>query len=321
MQHNLAIEVLAENTPAQSNAEVQQDVLITSAPDAEQPQEPTQSISDPYSNLADGTFWSMTPGEVSDAAIWEIMMQPITVYDGGIDQREHVYLMENPDGTGEKIAQIHAQSQGLHVLGDPNEHGYVLVEAFSNYDDKYYPETDEEKEHAFDLKQGYLKASGLKEIPVQQDMGLLIDELTQRMYLFIDGERVTEFLISTGVIENEKYYQETIAGEYITVSHTGTLITSKYMHCDMAIRINGGILIHEVPHEPLADGSKRYGKYEVDLGQKASHGCIRVQRQMTPEGYNHQWIWDTFKHAAPYKVLVWGDENRVDSPATWQPNP
>ncbi|MDL2319494.1 L,D-transpeptidase family protein, partial [Eubacteriales bacterium OttesenSCG-928-A19] len=277
--------------------------------------------SPPYSDLADGTFWSMTPGETDDAVTWDVLTQPITVYDGGLDQRDHVYLMENPDGTGKQLAQIHAQSQGLHVLSERNEHGYVLVEAFSSYDDKYYPDTAEEKAHAFDVKQGYVRASGLKEVKVQQDMALVIDKLSQRMYLYKNGEPVTEYLICTGLIVDDKYWYETTPGEFITVSHSGGFFSGKYMYCDMAIRINGGILLHEVPHEPLGDGTKRYAAYEAVLGTKASHGCVRIQRTETPEGYNHAWLWNNLKHGAPYKVIIWDDLNRTDTPTTWQPNP
>ncbi len=287
--------------------------------------EPTvapQLLSPPYTNAEDGTFWSMTPGDLDDSVIWDILMQPITVYDDGkIDAKEHVYLMENPDGTGKKIAQIHGTSHGLHVIGTKNEHGYILVEAFSNYDRSYSPETEEELAHAFDLKRGYIKASGLREIKVQTDMALLIDKLTQRMYLFKDGVRVTEFLISTGTWDSPKdMLFETVPGEFITVSHTGAMPDGN-MTSEMAIRINGGILFHEVPHKTNKDGTFDYSSFEAYLGQKKSHGCIRVQRLKTPEGYNQRWLWENFKRGAPYKVIIWDDKNRLDSPSTWQPNP
>lgn len=289
-------------------------------PEPEPTETPAPSLSPPYSTVEDDSYWSMTPGELDDAAIWEVLMQPITVYDD-VEAREHAYLMENPDGTGAKVAQLHGKSQGVHVIGEENEHGYILVEAFSNYDRTYFPETDEEKEHAFELKQGYVKASALKTVEVMTDMALVIDKLTQRMYLFIDGERVTEFLISTGTYSKDTdMLFETIVGEFITVSHTGTLVDGN-MNSAMAIRINGGILVHEVPHKLNADGSKNYSSFEGYLGTKQSHGCIRVQRKKTPEGYNQQWIWDTFKRGKPYKVIIWDDVNRYDTPTTWQENP
>lgn len=282
---------------------------------------PTPGISAPYSTFDDGTFWSMTPGELDDDVIWDILMQPITVYDDGkIKGAEHVYLMENPDGTGAKVAQIHGKSQGLHIISPENEHGYVLVEAFSNYDPDYQPTTDEEREHAFDLKQGYIKTSGLKTVDVKTDYAILIDKKTQRLYIYEDGKRITELLIATGKIEKNKYYNETIPGEYITISHVGGFWSGN-MYCDMAIRINGGILLHEVPHKVNADKSKNYSSFEAYLGSKQSHGCIRIQRLKNEDGYNHRWLWENLDRKGGYKVIIWDDLNRLDMPTTWYPNP
>ncbi len=279
-------------------------------------------VSLPYSTIDDGTFWSMTPGELDDAAIWDILMQPIVVYDGGLDTKPqvHAWMMENPDGTGVQIAQLHAQSQGLHVIGEPNEHGYVLVEAFSNYDESYNPSTEDEIAHAYDIKHGYVLAKNLKTVEVMTDMALVIDKKTQRMYLFKDGERVTELLIATGLVSDEKFYNETIAGEYITIGHMGAF-TFGNMICDMAIRINGGILIHEVPYTLHTDGSHDYSSFEGFLGTKQSQGCIRVQYLKNDDGYNMRWIWDNFQRGKSYKVIIWDDLNRADSPGTWYPSP
>lgn len=275
----------------------------------------------PYSeNGQEGTFWSLKPGETDDAKIWEALTRPMVVYDGGLkaSPKVHAYMMENPDGTGEKIAQLHAQSQGLNVIGEKNEYGYVLVEAFSNYDEDYNPKTDEEKAHAFELKRGYVKASALKTVEVNQEYGILIDKLTQRLYLFHNGERVTEMLVATGLIQDGKYYCETITGEYITISRTGGFYSGN-MYCDMAIRINGGILLHEVPCKIRADGSHDYSSFEGYLGTKQSHGCIRIQRLKNNEGYNHSWLWKNLPLKT--RVIIWDDANRSDSPETWYPNP
>ena len=93
------------------------------------------------------------------------------------------------------------------------------------------------------------------------------------------------------------------------------------MNSAMAIRINGGILLHEVPHKINADGTKNYASFEGYLGQKKSHGCIRNERRKTPEGYNQAWIWENFERGEPYKVIIWDDLNRVDTPTVWRENP
>lgn len=320
ISHRIVFEVAGGGAKPEGNAQVSV-IDKTPEPTPEPTPAPTTPVSSPYSTVDDGSFWAMTPGETDEAVVWDILTQPITVYDDGkITATEHVYLMENPDGTGAQVAQIHGKSQGLHIIGETNEYGYVLAEAFSNYDPSFQPLTDEARAQAFDPKQGYIKADGLKTIEVMQDIAFVIDKLTQRMYMYIDGEPVTEFLIATGKISEGKYYNETIPGEYITISHTGGF-TSGNMYCDMAIRINGGILLHEVPHKINADGTKNYSSFEGYLGTKQSHGCIRIQRLKTPEGYNHRWIWDKLDRKGGYKVIIWDDLSRVDSPTTWQPNP
>ncbi len=282
-------------------------------------------VSLPYSGEDDGTFWSMTPGEIDDAVIWEIMMQPIYVWNNYEQHSSgHAYLMENPDGTGRKVAQIHARSQGLHILGDINEYGYVLVETFSNYDLVFKPRAAE-LDQAFDVKQGYLEALHIKNVEVSDHIGLLVDKLTQRMYLFVDGVRVTEFLISTGSPAGGKLYRETIAGEFTTIGYVGGFWSNGFLS-DMAVRYNGGSLIHEVPCTvDESTGKRNYTYCERLLGQKASAGCVRVQRLKNADGYNMKTLWETLftdgDFTPRYKVLVWDDRNREDRPAVWYPTP
>ena len=62
-------------------------------------------------------------------------------------------------------------------------------------------------------------------------------------------------------------------------------------------------------------GEWTYDNCEGYLGEKASHGCIRVQRKFTPEGINHEWLWknlsDGTKAGQKYtKVIIWDDANR-----------
>ena len=53
-----------------------------------------------------------------------------------------------------------------------------------------------------------------------------------------------------------------------------------------------------------------YSRCERYLGEKASHGCIRVQKEKTPEGVNAKWLWDNL-HRTPYtKVIIWDDLDR-----------
>lgn len=281
-----------------------------------------RAYSQPMTAADDGTFWSMNPGELDDDVIWEIMTQPIVVFNNyQLHPSGHVYLRENPDGTGQKIAQLHAMSQGVHVIGEVNEHGYVLVEAVSNYDPVYAPKTEEELATAFDVKQGYIEAKYLRTVEVSQDIGFLVDKLTQRMYIYIKGKPVTELVISTGdTLNGRRPWRETIPGEFITISFTGGFWNDE-IYSDLGIRYNGGSLIHEVPCTFDADGRRVYAPFERRLGEKASAGCVRVPKDKNPNGYNMQWIWDRLLNRdgdqPHYKVLIWDDLNREDTPAAW----
>ena len=92
------------------------------------------------------------------------------------------------------------------------------------------------------------------------------------------------------------------------VSRVGDFLAGNLV-CSMAMRINGGSLIHEVPYIVNENtGYKDYSSQERVLGQKASHGCIRVQRKNNDDGINMSWLWNNIK--VNTKVLVWEDEHR-----------
>ncbi len=267
-------------------------------------------VSTPYSDLEDGTFWSLRPGEPDDAAVWAALMQPITVYDNySIGASGHAYLVENPDGTGRRVCQLHGLSQGVHVLGEENEYGYALVESFSNYDPTFTPQSEEAKAHAFDVKQGYVKASALKTVHVNQNIGLVVDKLTQRLYIYINGKRAGELMVSTGLITEGKYYRETPPGEYITIDTRGEFWQDGLLN-QMGIRYSGGNLIHLVPCEVSEEGKRDYSAFEKYLGEKRSGGCVRVQREKNVDGFSHQWLWDNLDKNERYKVIIWDDLNR-----------
>ena len=232
----------------------------------------------------------------NEAAIWEVMMQPITVLDG--NQKSSYKLRAQPKQDAEIVGEITYFSQGVRVL-ETLDNGWSLIEAYSSsfHDStvKVYGE----------VVQGYVKTDLLQTKKPSQKMGLVIDKLTQRMYVFKDGKLFAELLISTGLVEDSnKLYTETQAGDYILVSKVG-LFMSDNLRCDMAIRFNSGNLIHEVPHTLRADGSRYYDKTEAKLGYKASHGCVRVQRKKSPEGVNMQWIWNNYEKNT--RVLIWED--------------
>ena len=244
--------------------------------------------------LGDEWFGDDFAYDITDTkAVWELLMRPITVLD--VKENESVYPLKTPNGdkvNNDKLGGfINGASAAVHVLGE-DEDGWTLIEGIDYYNR---------------IIQGYVRTKLLKQITPNDKYGVVIDKLTQRLYVFIDGEFFSSCAISTGLPNDEQPYNETAAGEYVTISWSGGF-DSEGMYCDMAIRFNNGDKIHEVPCTILADGTKRYTKWESQLGQKASHGCVRVARLPNDDGLNQKWLWDNLKRMT--KVVIWDDAGR-----------
>ena len=61
-------------------------------------------------------------------------------------------------------------------------------------------------------------------------------------------------------------------------------------------------------YDKAADGTKIYDAYEPMLGQKASHGCIRIQRRKNAQGQNMAWLWENLEMKT--RVFIWDDAGR-----------
>ena len=228
-----------------------------------------------------------------EEACWELLQRPITVLDA--EQTEKIYPRVSPDGpkvNNDKLGGfINGASAAVHVLGE-DEDGWTLIEGLDYYNR---------------VIRGYVRTRLLKTVTPNEKYGIIIDKLTQRLYVFIDGELWDSCLVSTGLPNDSQPYNETAAGEYLICSWVGDF-DSEGMICATALRFNGGDMIHEVPHKIGYDGSKVYARWEALLGTKASHGCVRTQRIPTEKGLCARWLWDNLKRGT--KVVVWDDGGR-----------
>ena len=284
---------------------------------AEPPREgpsPDRQLS-PFPDPHESCSWSLPIDDMNvydpadQARIWAMMMQPITVLNVG--PTDHVYPLVAPGVDAKDIAnitgQLHGTTQGVHILEERD--GWSHIEAFSN--DGYRAPDKSLHDLGGQLIHGWVRTSQLKTVKPYAKIGLLIDKLTQRLYVFRDGELYTELLVSTGFPTSSQPWNETPAGEFLVDSWVGEFVNGK-MLCSLALRINGGVLLHEVPHRKLGDGSKQYDPYKTYLGQKASHGCVRVQNQKNKDGVNMAWLWGNLKRNT--KVLIWDDVGRAPLP-------
>ena len=262
-------------------------------------------------------FWNLKMGCMDEEAIWQVLTQPVTVLKGA--QREQIRARKEPDASCEEYTGvITCASQAVHVLDRGEE--WTLVEAYSSCE-----EGSIVKVWALPF-QGYVKTSLLEEKEVDRTYGLVIDKQQQRLYVFEKGKLLSTLLCSTGYYNPKKKnpWNETPAGEFLCISWTGDFPLkdddgNTNMICKNAIRINDGILIHEVPMIPRTDSAGNvkwtYDRCERYLGEKASHGCIRVQQRKTPEGINEEWLWKNLSNGTRKgknftKVIIWDDAGR-----------
>ena len=257
-------------------------------------------------------FWNLEMGRLEDEeSIWKVLTQPVTVIAG--KQREQVRILAEPDEKcTDYVGVVTCSSQAVHVLREEGD--WTLIEAYSSAE-------EDSAVHVFaEQFQGWVKTKRLKTEEVDQTYGLVIDKLQQRLYVFKEGKLFTTMLCSTGYAKNKAtLFHETPAGEFLMVSWVGGF-RAETLWCAYGMRINSGILIHEVPSREETDRNGNtftsYSRCERYLGEKASHGCIRVQRQLTPEGVNAKWLWDHLSRKPYTKVIIWDDLDReLDYPS------
>ncbi len=253
-----------------------------------------QMIEDAKKAIASSWFGEFDP--LDEEAAWARLTADITVLN--VSSNEKVYLSDGPNGS-RKTTDAHrgffyGESVAVRVLDEQD--GWSLIEAYNDCDE---------------LESGWVRPGRLKTVTPNQEYGIIVDKMTQRLYLYKEGKLLTTLLISTGTTSGaNEDYNETASGEFLLCSATGGFWAGN-LWCDQAIRFNGGDLLHLVPAIASQDlTQKDYSLCESALGSRASHGCIRVQRVANADGYNHQWIWDNLRSRKNIKIIVWDDDGR-----------
>ena len=255
----------------------------------------------------EGCYWC-TPMNLEDEdAVWKMLTAPITVAD--IDMNKQTVVYAEPDEASEKIGMLTGQSQGVHVL-ETLENGWTKVETYSTS----FHDSKVKNFNAFVT--GYVPSRKLKTVEVNQNYGIIIDKLTQRLYLFRDGHLETSMPVSTGKYnpsaKKQQPYNETRSGEYLIIyTKTGSLVDEDSgMVCSYALKFNAADYIHEVPHRKNKDGTRNYRGFEEILGSRASHGCIRVQAKKNQQGYSMSVLAELIKKRKDrncVRLVIWED--------------
>ena len=110
------------------------------------------------------------------------------------------------------------------------DNGWSLVECYSS---SFFSKPATEVPAWNLLVNGYLPTEYLKQVEPDQDMGIVIDKLTQRLYLFAEGKLLSTLLCSTGLVQwnGSKYqpYNETRSGEFLTMGKLDNIDSDKLM--------------------------------------------------------------------------------------------
>ena len=255
----------------------------------------------------EGCYWTTPMSLEDEEAIWKMLTSPITVAD--IDMNKQMVICKEPDENSEGIGMLTGQSQGVHVLETLNN-GWTKIQTYSTS----FHDSKVKNFNAFVT--GYVPTKKLKTVDVNQNYGIIIDKLTQRLYLYKDGHLETSLAVSTGKYnpdaKKQQPYNETRSGEYLIIyTRTGALIDDESgMVCNYALKFNAADYIHEVPHRKNNDGSKNYRGFEEILGTRASHGCIRVQAKQNRAGYSMSVLSNLIKKRKDkncVKLVIWED--------------
>ena len=254
-----------------------------------------------YGQDASLNYWTL-PMDITDTEkVWQVLTAPITVVNdgkGGVDQhKRQLTLYEEANTSSKKTGVVTNLTQGVHVLRYGKEWSYVECYSSSFHNSRV------KKWNA--LVQGYIQTKYLTQVMPDQHLGFVVDKLTQRLYVFMDGELYDTLLCSTGLVNSSQPYNETRSGEFLLQTPAVGPFPSGNLTCEYGIRFNGGDILHEIPHLTSSSGKFDYTSTERALGQRASHGCIRIQRRKTPKESNMKWIWDNRRDEM--KLLIWED--------------
>ena len=215
---------------------------------------------------------------MSDAETWEIMMKPSVVINRtGSSLR--FKLREEPSERSAAAGLVCCATQGLEVLAV--EDGWAQVRA-GNYSNGQ-------------LVTGWYPLAELATVVPAPHYAVLVDKRGQTLTVWQDGHPIGTVPVSTGLATEKKPERETSPGAFLTDIHFSRDFAQEGARYDYPLRYQGGNIIHStgyarIPH--TAYSVKDYSRNLPLLGQKASHGCVRVS-PFASAGcpINMYWLW------------------------------
>ena len=216
--------------------------------------------------------------EMSDEEIWEIMMKPsVVINHTGASLRFKVY--ESPSLKSKAIGLLCCATQGLEVLALEGDWAQVRAGNYNNGK----------------LLTGWFPVRDLITVSPAPHYAVLVDKRAQTLTVWQDGHPVGTVPVSTGLPTAKAPERETSPGAFLTDIHIARDFAQDGARYDYPLRYQGGNIIHStgyarIPH--AAYSVKDYSKNLPLLGQKASHGCVRVSPFASADcPINSYWLW------------------------------
>lgn len=215
---------------------------------------------------------------MSDAEIWAVMMKPsVVINDTGSSRRFN--LKESPSARSASAGVVCCATQGLEILS--LEDGWARVRAY-NYN------------NAEEIT-GYYPARDLAVVIPSPRYGVLVDKRSQTLTVYENGSPVGTVPVSTGLPSPAHPERETPAGAFLTDVHFSPNFAQEGRRYDYPLRFQGGNIIHSTGFERIAHTAysvKDYSRNLPLLGEKASHGCVRVSPFASADcPVNMYWLW------------------------------
>ena len=212
----------------------------------------------PKAQKADVTGPVLPERGMSDAETWEIMMKPSVVIEGrGAWRRYPLYARKS---TGSRtVANLRCAMQGLEIL--ESDGTWVYARAGNHNTGK--------------PAEGYQLVRNLKVVKPSGRYGVLVDKRDQTLTVYEDGKKIGTVPVSTGLPAGRDAYLETPAGAFLTDVHTGPSFAQEGYRYEYPLRYDGMNFIHGSGYAK-SERVRDYSRNLALLGQKASHGCIRV---------------------------------------------